>query len=283
MERVSPGQPDQPDRIIPLLNAQTVEGLLGANATRHVLYLLEGQYLYQSQGEDGSIRYKFLSPQSVRLAFSQEPVDSGWLPPELCRWGYGPSGAWAVMFVPPAKHSLWLPSVVVSSEGNEARPGEIQAANREGELTAVEVTLPGLVFAGVGQNYYLWAVKEDTFTPEALAFHAPLPNVYGDGRICWGSNRVESATAQNLPAAWKLFISSPFNLHLVGGKSKRHPQTVLEEVREIASSPSGHKSRRRRFPLRDLVPLKNNWEREGLTVGGLVERLISAANSKAGW
>ncbi|HEX2909885.1 MAG TPA: hypothetical protein VH186_03685 [Chloroflexia bacterium] len=282
MERMSvQPNPEQLSRVVPQVNSQTVEGLLGANAARHIFYLLDGQYLYQTQSEDGSIRYKFLSAQSVRLAFSQEPVDSGWLPPQMCRWGYGQGGQWAVMFVPPAKHSLWMPSITLPSGRGEPQIGETPPGKGENELAAVEVSLPGLVFAGAGSNYYLWAIKDSKFTPQAGAYHVPLPNVYPDGRICWGSNRVEPATTQNLPVAWKLFISSPFNRHLVAGKSKRYPENVLNGLGQIAST--GGRGKQKHFPLRDLVPFKNNWEREGLTICGLVERLIKSANGKAGF
>jgi hypothetical protein len=255
--------------------------LLGAEATRHVLYLLEGQYLYGQQTEDGSLRYKFVSAASVRLAFSQEPVDSGWLPPEVRRWGYTPSGQWAVMFVPPARHRLWLVSEIVlppPQPGEEDGPpsGEQASVPRQSETgpLALEVALPGLVFAGVGQHYYLWAVKEVEFLPEGWAYHAPLPNVYPDGRICWGSNRVEPVTPQTLRAAWQLFISSPFNQHLAGGKSRRYPENILAGLERLAAS--SPKTRRRAYPLRDLQPLTTGWQREGASVGGLVERLIGS-------
>lgn len=267
MERMSANPTSQPYRP-PLINSQTVEGLLGANATRHVLYLLDGQYVYQSQHEDGSIHYKFLSAQAVRLAFSHEPVDSGWLPPQLCRWGYAGAGQWAVMFIPPARHSLWLTRPAsTSDEGQQL----IQNEPGRGELVAgVPVPLPGLVFAGVGQHYYLWAVKTRGFNPEGIAYQAPLPNVYPDGRICWGTNQVGSVTAQSLTEAWKLFISSPFNSHLATGKSKVYPENVLPRLEKLGATS------RKSYPVSDLLPLRNQWEREGWMVDRLVERLITS-------
>ena len=294
-----------------------VESLLGANATRHILHLLDGQYLYQYHSEDSSVRYKFLSAQSVRLAFSNEPVDSGWLPPGLQRWGYGSSGQWAVLFVPPGHHRLWLPPATLShqSQGNgEAETAAAAAAARDGLVTPVagetldpptttaldeplpvEIPLPGLVFAGIGQHYYLWAIKEREFNPQASVYHAPLPNVYPDSSICWGTNRVESVTPSYLTVAWQLFIGSPFNSHLCVGKSRRHPQNVLKTLGHLArpdgtghpltntntgsGSGSDPKARGRSYPLRDLQPLAPGWERNGLTVEALVERLTHERRS----
>jgi hypothetical protein len=250
-----------------------VEGLLGANATRHVLYLLDGQYLYQTQSEDGTIQYKFLSAQSVRLAFSREPVDSSWLDPTVCRWGYGPLGEWAVSFIPPAQHSLWLSAEAVN--GTTLQP--TQELNHP--LIAVPVSLPGLVLAGVGSNYYLWAVKAKTFSPTLVAYHPPLPNVYPDGRICWGNNQIGAVTAQNLSAAWQLFITSPFNSHLAQGKSKRYSQNILPQLRRLGTSTTSRS--RKTYPVGDLVPVQNARERESWTIKGLVEQLI-ALNQRPG-
>ena len=144
MEQLPTGEdPRRPQGITP----EAVRGLLGATATRHVLYLLDGQYLYQSQAENGSIQYKFLSAESVRLAFSHEQVDSGWLAPEILRWGYSGNGQWVAMFVPPAFHTLWLPAVA-GGAGTHTEPtnlAEYQAV-KEG-LVAVKVPIPAFVFA----------------------------------------------------------------------------------------------------------------------------------------
>lgn len=253
----------------PAVTSQTVEGLLGASATRHILYLLEGQYLYQSQSEDGSIRYKFLSAQSVRLAFSREPVDSGWLMPDICRWGYGKSGQWAIMFIPPAIHTLWLPTIANGLDN--VTPNQTEDQDLGEKLTAVQVPLPALIFGGAGQQYYLWAVNAKEFNPQLVGYHAPLPNVYPDGRICWGSNQVGVVTPQNLREAWKLFISSPFNSHLAQGKSKRYNTNILDQFRRLRTT------NRRAYPTNDLLPMTNTRQRhdEGWTINRLVEQLIA--------
>ncbi len=264
MERISA---TSPQRQPPIVTSQTVETLLGASAARHVLYLLDGQYLYQSQAEDGSIRYKFLSPQAVRLAFSHEPVDSGWLNPGICRWGYNRLGQWAIMFIPPAVHTLWLPTAWVISN----MPGPVESPGTGEGLLAAQVPLPGLIFAGAGRHYYLWAVKSREFNSKLTLFHAPLPNVYENGQICWGSNQVGPVTPQNLKEIWQLFISSPFNTHLSASKSKRYGTNILDQLANLWNK------KRKTYPVNDLLPFPNSGYRqgEGLTIGVLVDQLIA--------
>lgn len=256
----------------PVITSQTVAGLLGVNATRHVLYLLEGQYLYQSQAEDGSIRYKFLSAQSVRLAFSREPVDSGWLSPEICRWGYSQAGQWAIMFIPPAVHTLWLPASLIARKGDNPLQTQTEAPELNEGFAVMKVPLPALVFAGVGQHYYLWAVNSKTFDPQLIPYLAPLPNVYTDGRICWGSNQVSLATPQNLKETWQLFISSPFNSHLVQGKSKLYKTDILVRLGKLAAS------HRKTYPASDLIPLTGagTTQNDFGTLNRLVEQFIAS-------
>src|SRR5512136_2489207 len=64
-----------------------------------------GQYLFRWREHD-AVQSKFISPASVRAAFSAEPIDTGWLPPNVRRWGTGASGDWAVLSIPPMRHQL---------------------------------------------------------------------------------------------------------------------------------------------------------------------------------
>ena len=72
-----------------------------------------------------------------------------------------------------------------------------------------------------------------------MLYHAPLPNVYNDGKLCFGTNtppdlnrgeEVGKSTAQLLQEAWEMFIGSPFNGHLAQDKSKTHPTDVREQL-----------------------------------------------------
>jgi PRTRC genetic system protein B len=211
------------------------------------LLFLEGQYLLHWQEREGGERFKFLSPETLRLAFGQEPEDSGWLPGGILRWGRGAGGEWLVKYRPPGRHRLVLVGV-------------------SGELS---VPLPGLVFAGAGERYYLWAVKRRPEGPGAPLFQAPLPNIYPGGQICFGENRPPRASTGTFEEAWRLFISSPFNGELAGGKSGRHPGDIRRQWQELALAG------RLKYPLRDLVPLR----RPGYSLEEALKPLITARQS----
>jgi Prokaryotic E2 family D len=176
---------------------------------------------------------KGLSPETLRAAFVGEPVDSGWLSPDVKRCGSGPTGPFAVKFIPPGKHTLRL------STGDPSKP------------LVVSVPLPGLVFAGVNTSlggtqatYYVWAIQEEEFDPTAALFQVPLTNVYDDGRICFGENHPPKAARETIDRAWRLFIDSLFTGEMAGGKSRQHPQDVRSYL--IALNEAD------RYPVEDL-------------------------------
>src|SRR5437588_6114061 len=66
-----------------------------------------GQYvLYYHNGAE--LICKGLSAQTLRAAFVEEPVDSGWLPEGVVRWGSGPAGTFMVKYIPPGKLQIHL-------------------------------------------------------------------------------------------------------------------------------------------------------------------------------
>jgi hypothetical protein len=255
------------------------------------LLLFEGQYLLHYREENatgtearaGAEKFKFISPEAVRLAFSNSPLDSGWLGKGIYRWGAVREGNWLVKFIPPkADYQL-----------------ELRLPQTTGQTTPelsslVEVALPGLILVGLGQTYYLWAIKETEFSPQAHLYAAPLPNLYPDGKICWGQNQPPPASAQSIETAWQLFISSEFTDHLIQGKSKSFPQDVRLQLMALAKDTQPHqgervaepatgtpskrpKRRRKGYPLEDLVAYTEGWGTTAIpaTVTRAVDQLIA--------
>jgi PRTRC genetic system protein B len=175
------------------------------------LLFTQGQYLLYTR-EGGELRAKGVTVQTLRSAFVEEPVDSGWLPEGVIRSGLGPSGPFLVKYIPPRRHTLAL------------------GALRGTAVRSVNVPLPALVFAGAQTTYYVWALREEAFSPTADLYRAPLPNVYEDGRICFGSNRPPQVSSQSIGEAWRLFIESPFNGDLAANKSARHSRDVRAQL-----------------------------------------------------
>ncbi len=196
------------------------------------LLFVDDQYVFRWR-ENGAELIKFISPAAVRAAFSQEPIDTGWLPLGTRRWGTGPGGDWAVLFVPPARQRLRF-----ENDGLFAR---------KTALVELEVPMPGLVLMGAGQTYYVWAIKEKELHPDRMAYHAPLPNLDHAGAVCFGNNPLPRVTAGTIARAWQLFLDSPFTNHSANGKSRRYPDDVRVQLARLAAP------RRRRYPASDLV------------------------------
>src|SRR5947209_18586585 len=71
------------------------------------LLFTQGQHVFYYRRE-GELLSKGVSAQTLRAAFVEEPVDSGWLPEGVVRWGSGQAGTFLVKFIPPGKHTLPL-------------------------------------------------------------------------------------------------------------------------------------------------------------------------------
>jgi PRTRC genetic system protein B len=128
----------------------------------------------------------------------------------------------------------------------------------EGSETPFRIPLPGLVMlrlttAGDRPKYGVFAVKDRPVTLDTPLFMPPLPNVYADGAVCWGSvSKVSEAalTSSDLDEDWRLFLGSLFTAHSVAGKSKGQPQDIRRKLAELDARKA------RAYPKRDLVPCK---------------------------
>ncbi|HEX2913747.1 MAG TPA: hypothetical protein VH186_23280 [Chloroflexia bacterium] len=239
------------------------------------LYIMEGQYLLHYREEEEE-RYKFLSPTSLRHAFSRLPVETGWLPSGICRWGSSSVGQWCVRFIPPACYTLRLE---LPREDELRKYGVVAPA---GEVVELEgVPLPGMVFMGVGATYYLWAVASGTFHPDLPLFGAPLPNLYGDGRVCFGENRAPEAELSTMEEAWQLFITSPFTAHLAQTKSQEYSEDVRIQLLRLAGSSQGVGREASKsedsttYPATDLVPYRQHYSPVPVTVRSAVDSLVA--------
>jgi PRTRC genetic system protein B len=87
-----------------------------------------------------------------------------------------------------------------------------------GRRRAITVPLPGLVFVGQGRTYWIWAAEKRPARPGERLYHAPLPNVFDDGRICPGTVDFPRCSAATILAAAALFFESGFSQHLANGR-----------------------------------------------------------------
>jgi hypothetical protein len=140
----------------------------------------------------------------------------------------------------------------------EYRPPQKTGLFLDGSETALRVPLPGLVMIRVtasqqAPQYGLFAVKRRPQTLDVPLFHAPLPNVFGSGAICWGT--VQRVTDDALRGAalahdWSMLIGSSFGSHACSGKSRSHPQDIRAKLVALEAQKA------KRYPVSDLIPVK---------------------------
>lgn len=140
------------------------------------------ELLYVYRDKDGKVHSKFVSPEDVARAYAKLSYDTGDIPAGIMRMGYGPNGYWGFLKTEP--------QLVQMSFLNDR---------------AITVPIPGTILFGVGSQYRIYAEKNGKL------FQPPFDNVFSDGRICWGNNKVSNVRkAADLYHAWKLFFAAPF-------------------------------------------------------------------------
>ena len=215
------------------------------------VFYMDAQPLYVRM-RDGHIFSKYISTDGLRAAHTYETFDTGWMPSNIMRSGITSTGRWAVEFIPAQTYELDMPH----------QPGSAERDERE--RTKLYIALPAFVLMGFRSTYYIWAVKEKHFNPDAQIYHAPVPNIWGDGHICFGGNTPPEVEGPNLDAAWDLFLRSPYTCAHIQGRSLKFHQHICDALFHHAGRTRANPS----FPRDDLVPYL-------LTVAEAVERIVA--------
>lgn len=121
----------------------------------------------------------------------------------------------------------------------------------EGSELALSVPLPGLLLIcqADGERRMaasLWAVKGRPCEGDVALFHAPLPNVYPGGSVCFGDVILPALKGTSLKPTWDAILGTPFGSHLVSGKSRKHPEDIRQQLLALEGA--------KRYPLGDLLP-----------------------------
>jgi len=141
----------------------------------------------------------------------------------------------------------------------EYRKPQLTGVFLEGSEVAVRVPLPGMVLIRLTRHqqrsdYKLYAVKRRPKQMDVPLYHAPIPNVFNSGGICWGTvERVsDNALASvSLAEGWSQLLGSPFGSHACSGKSKAYRDDVRKQL--LALEAAGKK----RYPTTDLIEAKS--------------------------
>lgn len=195
------------------------------------LYFLPGQYLFKRIDKKKGLEIsKALSSEQITLAFKDFQSDTGWLARPMVRYLEKPEGNSFLSFEP-------------------AGIKQILIETKKGKVERIKLPLPALVLLGKGNNYYLWAAKEKRkITPETQLAVAPLPNIGGEysGKICFGSNEVPEARAENIESVWDFVFNSPFNADQKNNKCVSEPKDVRQLLLKLS------KQKKKSFPVSEL-------------------------------
>lgn len=195
------------------------------------------------QYRDGAqFTIKQVMPSTLRLAFSEEPVNSSWLPPGAVRWGATEYGVYTVGHFPSAIYRF-------SVEFDKG-------------IKRLRAPMPALIFAGIRDKYYVWAMKDKFFSPRGQLYYAPLPNLNEHGHICFGANRHPDVRTGGFAPSWQMFWESPFSDHHTKGRSRMAPNDVRDHLLKLS------RAKAKTFPPSALIPM-------GVTVEAAVDRLIN--------
>lgn len=259
------------------------ERLLGAawdeNNHPRLEFLGGGQLLFSMKNPEGGHAERLISTAAAREAFTGVPVDSGWLKPEIVRWGTGRGGDWVVAFMPPRVYEIEMTRETATDSEWKL----------ETDVDRVSVPLPGLIVFGASNQYYIWAVKTEQLDPYHEIYRCPLPNVEASGLICWGPFKPPRATVKTIFEAFDLFMTATHNNHRCNGKSKSQRDDVRVLLRELSGrcavgsgQPEApevitHHSSLITFPVQDLM---RQVDHVGITLDQQIRQMLAGGSSQ---
>lgn len=183
-----------------------------------ILYLLD----------KGVITTRMVSARDVALAFlSEVPLGSGLLPENVLFWSQGKEGVEVALWRSPR---IWPVALVTEALKPPRR---------------FRLPMPGLIFiCSPGRFPRVYAAKKRPRSPKDTIYHAPLFNLFDDGRTCPGTHKFPGQISE-IPESFFTSFFSPEASHR--DRSKKYPNSLLSLWEEIDG--------KARYPLKDLVPM----------------------------
>ena len=168
-----------------------------------------------------------VSALDVARAFTRDiPISSGILPEGALWWSSAGEGLEVALWRPPR---VWPAALQVEAFKPPRR---------------LRLPMPGLVFVCQPQRPpRIYAAKRRPRRPEEILYHAPLFNVFTDGRTCPGTHVFPQKVERVPESFFTAFFTPTADWR---GRSRRHPDSLQALWEELDG--------KKRFPLRDLVP-----------------------------
>ena len=177
--------------------------------------------------QNGVITTRMVSARDIAMAMLKEvPLSSGLLPSNALWWQQGREGIEIALWRPPR---VWRVALQVEAFKPPRR---------------FNLPLPGLIFVCTpARSPRVYAAKRRPMDPEETIYHAPLFNVFADGRTCGGTHRFPDRVDE-IPES---FMLSFFTIDAQWkDRSQKYPDNLLKLWEELDG--------KKRYPLGDLVP-----------------------------
>lgn len=178
--------------------------------------------------DKGIITTRMVSAREITLALLRSvPLKSGLLPEGALWWGQGKEGVEVALWRPP---KVWPVALKLTVADPPRR---------------FKLPMPGLIFVcSPGRPPSVYAAKRRPQGPGTLIYHAPLFNIYTDGRSCPGTHKY----LDNVGEIPESFFLSFFTMEAsFGNRSKSHPDSLLSLWEELDG--------KKKYPLKDLMPI----------------------------
>ncbi|MDP2949629.1 MAG: hypothetical protein Q8P22_08845 [Chloroflexota bacterium] len=162
----------------------------------------------------------------AKAFFSEIPLGSGILPDGALWWSSSREGREVALWVSPR---VWPVALQLEAFKPPRR---------------MKLPMPGLVFiCQAGRPPRVFAAKRRPDGPGQILYHAPLFNVFQDGRTCSGTQRYGPDIGKH---PWEFMTSFFTEAAHTRGRSRSHPDNLLALWEELEG--------KRRYPLGDLAP-----------------------------
>lgn len=177
--------------------------------------------------EKGVITTRMVSARDVALALLREvPLRSGVLPEGTLWWGQGKEGVEVALWRPP---KVWPVALMTEPFKPPKR---------------LRLPMPGLIFVcSPGRPPKVYAAKKRPTHARDGIYHAPLFNLFRDGRTCPGTHKFPEKIEEIPESFFTSFFSPEAD---VSGRSKKYPDGLLRLWEELDG--------KKRYPVKDLVP-----------------------------
>lgn len=176
--------------------------------------------------DNGRITTRMVSARDIAMAMLREiPLTSGLLPPSALWWSQSRDGPEVALWRPPR---VWPVALV-------AEP--LKPPHR------LRLPMPGLIFVcRPASAPRVYAATKRPRSLESAIYHAPLFNLFTDGRSCPGTHKYPE-NIDEIPESFFASFFSPTGVD--SNRSRKYPGNLMNLWRELDG--------KKRYPVRDLV------------------------------